>query len=66
MLEEQAASKYLTVFELTAPSQVDAQQVPSKRNGSCSRCARRRVATKRSILYQKIKDVTRQAAQARA
>ena len=62
MLEEQAASKYLTVFELTAPSQVDAQQV--------AEYAKRQLlagapaddwTTKRSILYQKIKDVTRQA-----
>ncbi len=62
MLEEQAASKYLTVFELTATSQAAAQQVADY--------AKRQLlagaptddwTTKRSILYQKIKDVTRPA-----
>ena len=60
MIEEQAASKYLTVFELTAPSLAAAQrEADYARQQLLAGAPTDDWTTKRSILYRKIRDVAR-------
>jgi hypothetical protein len=60
MIEEQAASKYLTVYELTAPSPAAAQrEADYARQQLLAGSPTDDWTTKRSILYQKIRDVVR-------
>jgi hypothetical protein len=62
MIEEQAASKYLTVFELTAPSLAAAQrEAVYARQQLLAGAPTDDWTTKRSILYRKIRDVARPA-----
>ena len=62
MIEEQAASKYLTVFELTAPSLAAAQrEADYARQQLLAGAPADDWTTKRSILYRKIRDVPRSA-----
>jgi hypothetical protein len=62
MIEEQAASKYLTVFELTAPSLAAAQrEADYARQQLLAGAPTDEWTTKRSIMYKKIRDVARPA-----
>jgi hypothetical protein len=63
MLEEQTASKYLTVFELTAPSLAAAQrEADYARQQLLAGAPADDWTRKRSILYRKIRDIARQGA----
>ena len=62
MIEEQTASKYLTVFELTAPSLAAAQrEADNARQQLLAGTPADDWTTKRSILYRQIRDVRRPA-----
>lgn len=62
MIEQQTASKYLTVFELTAPSLAAAQrEADYGRQQLLAGAPADDWTTKRSILYRKIRDVARAA-----